>query len=410
MTEIEPSPRASPEGSTEENDENTLHQGYRSVFLSHLTQTLRHGAGHFSVSMGASVFPPSAHWTAEEKDLFFHALARHSTLRPDLIAAEISSKTVADVCGYIALLRNGAQKSEARVSLHDLPAALEMSDKWVEFEEKEAFALIDAAAGWEMDQKEKDRKEILVKIKGRKKPVQGAAVDRTWDVRAEETKLLRQYESKRAELEEVWEKEDALEVLDAVDLQALDVAMRRGLEEQEADAGFEVAAPSPTSQVNADDELDLASLTPAERRRVKNRLYMRRRRAQAAGKDFNESTMRLKPGRKPKAIHQASAHPSRASSLEPDYWGFVIEGKESDPEDEPLGEEIEAVGGMGDERKGGPRGMTRVERTAAKFAKYGLDFKHLKEHELDLFHLRRFGGLMSCAHSNVLTTWLLKIA
>jgi hypothetical protein len=392
----EPSSRAPSEDDSEgTGDEISFHQGYKNIFQGHLTQTLQHSTGQFSASMGASIFPPSAYWTAEEKDLFFHALARHSTLRPDLIAVEIGTKTTVDVCGYIALLRNGAQKSEAVISLHDLPAALEMSDKWIEFEEKQAFVLIDAAAGWEVDQKEKDRKEILHKIKDRKRPIKGAVVDRTWDVRAEEIKWLQLYEERRAGLEEAWEKEDALEVLDAVDLQTLDTVIRKGMEEQEIEAGLDVATASPTLQVNADDGLDLASLTPAERRRVKNRVYMRRRRAQAAGRDFDENITRLKPGRKPKTAPKDSALPLRASSEEHESLELSIGGKESDPEDEPLYEEGGTIGDMGCKRKVGQRGRTRAEKAAAKFAKYGLDFERLKEHELDLFHLRRFGDLMS---------------
>lgn len=301
--------------------------------------------------MGASNFPPSAYWTAKEKDLFFHALTRHSTLRPDLIAAEICSKTVVDVCGYIALLRNGSQKSETEVSPYDLPAALEMSDKWIEFEEKQAFVLIDAAAGWEADQKEMDRKEILRKIKDRKKPVKGVVVNRTWDVRVEETMRLQLYEERKAELEAVWEKEDVLEVLGAVDLETMDAVVRKGIEEQEIETGLDTAAVSLILQVDGDDGLDLASLTPTERRRVKNRLYMRRKRAQATGKALDGSITRLKPGRKPKAVPRESTAVRQ-------------------------------------------RGMTRAEKAAVKFTKYELDFKRLKEHELDLFHLRRFGGLM----------------
>lgn len=327
-------------------DEKTLCQRYSSIFQNHLTQTLRHSTGHFSTSMGASIFPPSAYWTAEEKDLFFRALARHSHLRPDLIAAEIHTKTLVDVCGYIALLRDGAQKSETGISLLELPAALEMSDRWIDFEEKQAFALIDAGAGWEVDQKEKGR-------------------------------------------------EDALEVLDAVDLQMLDAVVRKGMEIQEREAGSDIAASSPTLQVNSDGGLDLASLSPAERRRVKARLFMRRKRAQDAGKDLNESIARLKPGRKPQVGPKDSAPTSRASSEGHELREVLIEGKESDPEGDPLGEEARKIEDPGGKRKVGQRGKTRAEKAAAKFAKYGVDFKHLKEHELDLFHLRRFGSLMA---------------
>ena len=376
-------------------DDDTLLQGYKSIFQSHLTQTLHHNTGHSSASMGASIFPPSAYWTAEEKDLFFHALARHSPLRPDLIAAEIRTKTVVDVCGYIALLRNGAQKSETEVSLHDLPAALEMSDNWIEFEEKQAFVLIDAVAGWEVDQKEKNRKETLRSIKGRKKPIKGAVIDRTWDVRAEETIRLQLYEERRAELEEAWEKEDALEVLDAVDLQMLDMVLRKGIQEQESEAGVDIIVASPTPQVNPDDGLDLASLSPAERRKVKNRLFMRRKRAQAAGKDFDESITRLKPGRKLQATPKDVAPSSRPSSQEHKNPEVDIEWKEGDLEDESLGEEGGKIGDTDNKRKVGQRGRSRAEKAAAKFVKHGLDFEHLKKHELDLFYLRRFGSLMS---------------
>ena len=393
----EPSPRAPSEDESESIvDEITLHQGYKRIFQNHLSETLRHGTGHFSTSMGASIFPPCAYWTAEEKDSFFHALARHSALRPDLIAAEIGSKTVVDVCGYIALLRTGAQKSDMEVLLRSLPAALEMSDRWVAFEETQAVALIDAAAGWEVDQKGKDRKDTLRTFKERKGPVKGAMVNRTWDVRAEQTRSLQLYKERKAKLEKVWEKEDALDVLDAVDLQTLDTIVRKGTEEQEIRAVLDTAAASttPQVQVKADDEFDLASLTPTERRRVKNRLYMRRKRAEATGNDFQESITRLKPGRKPKAAPKESAPPSGASSPEVQCLLLAMEGEESGPEDEPLGDEGGGVEGPGSKRKVAQRGMTRAEKAAAKFAKYGLDFGLLKEHELDLFHLRRLGGLM----------------
>ena len=385
--------RASSKGGIEGTvDEITLHQEYKDIFQNHLTETLRHGTGHFSASMGASIFPPSAHWTAEDKDLFFHALARHSTLRPDLIAADIGSKTVVDVCGYIALLRNGARKSELGVSLHELPAALEMSDKWIAFEEEQALVLMDAVTGWEVDQKEKVRKGILHRMKDRKKPVKGVVVNRTWDVRAEETKRLRLHEERRAELENAWEKEDAMEVLDAVDLQTLDIVVRKAMEEQEIKAGLEVAAASPALQIHTDDGPDLASLTTAERRRVKKRLDMRRKRAEAAGKGSDESITRLKPGRKPRTTPKESTPPLRASSPVFSLRGLATEGEESDLKG---GKAFGEDGGIVERKKRvRQRGMTKAEKAAAKFAKHGVDFESLKEHELDLFNLRRFGDLM----------------
>ena len=67
---------------------------------------------------------------------------------------------------------------------------------------------------------------------------------------------------------------------------------------------------------------------------------------------------------------------------------------QSDAEDQPLGKEGGGAGAANGKRQTEGRAATRAEKAAAKFAKYGLDFELLKEHELDLFHLRRFGRLM----------------
>ena len=75
--------------------------------------------------------------------------------------------------------------------------------------------------------KDVDRKGTVRRFKERKKPVRGAVVDRTWDVRAEETRRLQLYEGKKAESEKAWKGEDALEVLDAVNLQTLDASRER---------------------------------------------------------------------------------------------------------------------------------------------------------------------------------------
>jgi hypothetical protein len=52
-----------------------------------------------------AVLPSNSTWTAFEKDVFFGSLARHSRLRPDLIAAEVQTKTEAEVVWYLETLR-----------------------------------------------------------------------------------------------------------------------------------------------------------------------------------------------------------------------------------------------------------------------------------------------------------------
>ena len=74
-----------------------------------------------------------------------------------------------------------------------------------------------------------------------------------------------------------------------------------------------------------------------------------------------------------------------------------MEGNESDQSDagdKPLGKAGGGAGAANGKPKVGPRGRTRAEKAAAKFAKHGLDVELLKDHELDLFHLQRFGRLM----------------
>ena len=70
----------------------------------------------------------------------------------------------------------------------------------------------------------------------------------------EETRWLQLYERKkrRNRSEKVREKEDALAVLDAVDLQTLDTIARKGMEEHEVGAALGAVAASPTLHVGAD--------------------------------------------------------------------------------------------------------------------------------------------------------------
>ena len=110
-------------------------------------------------------------------------------------------------------------------------------------------------------------------------------------------------------------------MLDAVDLQTLDTSARKGMGEHEIGVAVGAVAASPTLHIGADDEADLAGLTPAERRRVKNRLHMRRKRAQAIENEIQRNITCLKPGRRPKTASKESAPSSRGSLPVLAYWG-----------------------------------------------------------------------------------------
>lgn len=99
-------------------------------------------------------------WTTTEQNAFFHALAVHSRLRPDLIAHEVGAKTTLDVCRYIDILDAEVEEvlsMEAeldggdtdddgheetwktwRVTRRAFPAAREVSDEWLDLEELQA--------------------------------------------------------------------------------------------------------------------------------------------------------------------------------------------------------------------------------------------------------------------------------
>ncbi|KAF5350460.1 hypothetical protein D9756_008647 [Leucocoprinus leucothites] len=117
---------------------------YSSIFDRHLQET--------QVYLQRAAFPEertenqvvgSVLWTYDEINIFFHALAIHSRLRPDLISACIRTKNVLDVVEYLDLLDDNS-KLVGRQSSNDgnrVPIAHEMSNSWVSWEENQARSL-----------------------------------------------------------------------------------------------------------------------------------------------------------------------------------------------------------------------------------------------------------------------------
>ena len=86
-------------------------------------------------------FPPSSYWTSHEKDSFFHGLAVHSRLRPDLIAESIKTKTTFDVCLYLDILQTASSHLPLESFRNSLEPAMEVSSKWIQNEEQIATVL-----------------------------------------------------------------------------------------------------------------------------------------------------------------------------------------------------------------------------------------------------------------------------
>ncbi|KAH0556947.1 hypothetical protein GP486_005261 [Trichoglossum hirsutum] len=74
-------------------------------------------------------------WTADEKERFFNALARHGKDNIRAISASINTKTEVEVRAYLLLLRQGAlekhriEPRQQMLGYADLPAALELSQE-----------------------------------------------------------------------------------------------------------------------------------------------------------------------------------------------------------------------------------------------------------------------------------------
>src|ERR1700761_2295344 len=95
-------------------------------------------------NFGPSVVPPHSYWTPDEKERFFKALPRYSRLQPELIQQCVgTSKTVWEVCNYIDFLEvELASEFEDNSYYETIPAAHQMSDKWVAEEERQSSGMV----------------------------------------------------------------------------------------------------------------------------------------------------------------------------------------------------------------------------------------------------------------------------
>ena len=80
-------------------------------------------------------------WTGEEKDKFFTALARCGKGNLIEVSRRIGTKSLAEVTAYVGLLDEATERRKRgrRHRVYDLtrtPAAVEVDEKWLAFEEK----------------------------------------------------------------------------------------------------------------------------------------------------------------------------------------------------------------------------------------------------------------------------------
>ena len=134
---------------------------YVAQFRQHIAQLQAHLTGTDAEPLLPSYIPPTGYWTAEEKGLFFHALSVHSRFRPDLIAACVKTKTILDVCAYIDTLHRTLSRNNNLPSLRPkIECANEVSDSWVQWEERNAEELVAIEPKWEEETLERRHEEM----------------------------------------------------------------------------------------------------------------------------------------------------------------------------------------------------------------------------------------------------------
>ena len=390
---------------------------YLTVHLAdHISNTRHHLTGtpdHPEPPYAPSFHPPTGYWTPTEKALFFHALSVHSRLRPDLIAASIGTKSTVDVAVYISLLRQGATRvndnkstsnhgATITIGRDQYPAAHQVSAELVALEDRQAAHICAAEPMHEKEVESEARAETLRSVKNGMRARRGEGGKGHERNREDQLARKEEFERLRAEREIQWAREDALARWDVVALQVLDRMLRMN-EERRVKTGSDdegegksstmphpVASSSssatppatPTLNDNEDDSGPVPpDLSPASRRLISKRLYMRRKRAEASGRTARLDPVRLKPGRKVN---------TKSKYKRPKPYG---DGHGADSGDDP-------------NSKRPVRGYTRPYRIQSEFERLGIGADYLRENGLGLFHLGALGRLMQC----VLSVWIVQVA
>ena len=466
LTQIDLSPISEPmtDGDSDDADASNFvapDAAYILHYQQHITASRAHLAGSNSYfdKLSPSYHAPHAVWSKNEKYTFFGALARHSRLRPDLIAADIGpTKTTLDVCVYLDAL-HAASKSRERThgksDRHFIPIATEASPALVAYEEDQAerLATLEPAATRRAVERMHEEEAHAYRIALRRR-----GSDRTSGRdREREQEKRKKYEKWRGDQEALWRRDALIDELDRVGLGVLDGMLREEAtiamsmqDENETNEGvlpqaFAALPSASTDDANEDDEWmidpvlrqpsrsrsqkqtpvstrvpisphtplplsshvssgvytaaspmpstpppefgdpgiavpDIQNLSPASRRRLRKRLYMRRKRAQASGGAVSLHVGRLKPGRKRKDEGEAALS-SPVSLVKAGIK--ATEGGEGEAANSRKGKGIKV------------RGLTPQEKFKRAMDASGVNASYLSRPDigLDLFHLSALGGL-----------------
>jgi len=337
-----------------------------------------------------SFYPPTGYWTAAEKALFFRALSTHSRFRPDLITASIGTKSTVDVAVYLSFLRDGASRTSPSITRDLHPAAHEVSITLVALEEGHAARICAAEPVDAGKETSEARAEEARNVKNSMRVRRGEGVKEQERDRDGQRARREAFERWQGEREVEWAREDVLGRLDAVGLQVLDRMLRLDEEEirEGADSGDDLeeeneppmtlhhpaassSSPDPPSPNDDTEDEDPSAnpsrLSPASRRRIHKRLYMRCKRAKASGGVAQLNPARLKPGRKASAMSKYK------------------QPRVNDDSENETGNPKQPA-----------RGDTRPYKIQRELERLGIGADYLRGNDMGLFHLSALGRLMRC--------------
>ncbi|KAJ8072349.1 hypothetical protein PM082_015908 [Marasmius tenuissimus] len=251
---------------------------YHNELQEHISAFQKHLAGEGDKPFSSSFIEPSGYWTPSEKERFFHSLSVNTRFRPDLIALDVKSKNVTDVCIYLDVLEEA--ESQAESIRDELDIAMTVPNSWIKAEEEEAERLeylSQKTSSGEVDCSEQEEALSVLDVRRMK------LVDR----------VLQEAYGPTTNIED-----------DSLSQSRSGTPLSQSHVDQEPGLGVDQPEPSqyqPSSSLTVaqspapDPEVPLS---PASRRRLYKRMYMRRKRADQSGNTVDTSAGKLQPGRK----------------------------------------------------------------------------------------------------------------
>lgn len=418
-------------------NEQFLSMSYLDDFRKHQISVQAHlkGKQENDPTLPPSFFLPASHWTSSEKDLFFHGLTLYSRFRPDLIAEHIKTKSIFDVCVYLHVLRVStiSRGHEPDASTREtIEPVMEMSERWVEYEEQMAAALtpVDSCCR----SVENSKKKTQVNCSCASPKIHITSAERGLTPSSQKAYMAHLDSIRLVVLESIIRASQSDDVdIEKPMLLEQESGITPPAEPHDLESEFQgiichfcslmpsfklSASPAPTIQPASLEPsinrltplLPLANPDPQEScnphegivkpmftnnshlRRLQKRLYMRRKRAEQVERSLSPVSIELLPGRerrsrKPSKSRPKISHSKQTIGLSSGSSKLVFDGIQPpiDPSESLDESWIEP------RSRGSP---TKPHRVKGTFRKNDIDAHTLSEMGLDIFHLPTLARLM----------------